>query len=103
MFSAGLGTDLKQIKSTGFASVIITFFGVALPMVLGFLTAFLFDYFTDISLINGIEGKAGEVNIISDLFYGAILTATSVSITVATLKELDKLNTRVGTAIISAA
>lgn len=30
MFSAGLGTDLKQIKSTGFASVIITFFGVAL-------------------------------------------------------------------------
>jgi len=38
-----------------------------------------------------------------DLFYGTILAATSVSITVATLKELGKLTTKVGTSIISAA
>ena len=37
------------------------------------------------------------------LFYGAILTATSVSVTVATLKELGKLNTKVGTSIVAAA
>lgn len=103
MFSAGLGTDLKQIKSTGVSAIVITAFGVILPMLLGFLVAFLFDMYTDIALVPGVEGVKGEVNILSDLFYGAILTATSVSITVATLKELGKTNTRVGTAIITAA
>ncbi len=103
MFSAGLGTELEQIKSTGVSAMIITALGVIVPMGLGFLVAFLFDYFTAISLVPGVEGVAGEVNIISDLFYGAVLTATSVSITVATLKELGKLNTNVGCAIISAA
>jgi len=103
MFSAGLGTDLKKIKATGTAAIIITTLGVVTPMLLGFGVAFAFDYFTDISLLASGEGAAGEVNIISDLFYGAILTATSVSITVATLKELGKLDTNVGTAIVSAA
>lgn len=103
MFSAGLGTDIKKIKATGAAAMIITTLGVVVPMFLGFGLAFAFDYFTDISLLSSGEGAAGEVNIISDLFYGAILTATSVSITVATLKELNKLDTNVGTAIVSAA
>lgn len=105
MFSAGLGTDLKQIKATGLASIIITTLGVIIPMGLGFLVAFLFDGLTDIALMPGEIGQAGfdSVNILSDLFYGAILTATSVSITVATLKELGKANSKVGTAIIAAA
>ena len=104
MFSAGMSTDLKQIKATGTSAMVITSLGVILPMLLGFLVAFLFDYFTDINLILGGDGGViGEVNLLSDFFYGAILTATSVSITVATLKELGKLNTPFGTAIISAA
>lgn len=104
MFSAGMGTNLKQIRATGKSAMVITTLGVVVPMILGFLAAFLFDYFTTIDLIGGGNaGVKGEVNILSDVFYGAILTATSVSITVATLKELGKLNTPVGTAIISAA
>lgn len=104
MFSAGMGTDLKQIKATGKSAMVITSMGVVFPMLLGFLIAFLFDKFTAIDLINGgSTGIIGEVNILSDLFYGAILTATSVSITVAALKELGKLNTPFGTAIVSAA
>jgi len=103
MFSAGLGTDVKKIKATGGAAMIITTLGVIVPMALGFGLALAFDYFTDITLLSSGEGAAGEVNIISDLFYGAILTATSVSITVATLKELGKLDTDAGTAIVSAA
>lgn len=104
MFSAGMGTDLKQIKATGVSAVVITAFGVVVPMLLGFFVAFLFDYFTTIDLIGGGAGGAiGEVNILSDVFYGAILTATSVSITVATLKELNKLNTPFGCAVVSAA
>lgn len=103
MFSAGLGTDLKKIKATGGAAMVITTLGVIFPMGLGFLVAFLFDYFTPIAFIDGTAGAVGEVNLLSDLFYGAILTATSVSITVATLKELGRLNSNVGTAIVAAA
>ncbi len=104
MFSAGMSTDLKQIKATGVAAIVITTLGVILPMLLGFLVAFCFDYFTAIDLIGGGDGGvAGEVNLLSDVFYGAILTATSVSITVATLKELGKLNSPFGTSIVSAA
>ncbi len=89
MFSAGLGTDLKRLKQTGVASVVITGMGVAVPMALGTLVAFLFR-----------EPGEGALNW---LFYGAILTATSVSVTVAVMKELGKLESKVGTAIIAAA
>ena len=102
MFSAGLGTDLKKLKQTGVASVVITVFGIFVPMLFGFLVAFLFDYFTPISLTNE-PGAIGEFNLLSDLFYGAILTATSVSVTVAVLKELGKLDSKVGTSIVAAA
>ncbi len=88
MFSTGLGTDLKQLKNTGGAAVVITVAGVAVPMLLGFLVAFLFG--------------AGE-NLLQNMFYGVILTATSVAITVETLKEMGKLNSKIGTAIVSAA
>ena len=88
MFSTGLGTDLKQLKSTGFSSVVITTFGVLVPMALGTLVAWAFG-----------EGDG----FLGHLFYGAILTATSVSVTVAALKELGKLNTKVGTSIVAAA
>ncbi len=88
MFSTGLGTDLKKLRQTGFASIVITSLGVIVPMGLGTLTAFLFFP------ANGA---------LSWLFYGAILTATSVSVTVAVLKELGKLDTKVGTSIVAAA
>ncbi len=88
MFSAGLGTDLKQLRSTGVASVVITGMGVAVPMLFGWLVS---------SLFFGFE------NVLSNLFYGAILTATSVSVTVAVLKELGKLESKVGTSIVAAA
>lgn len=95
MFSTGLGTELKQLKSAGKPSVIITIFGVVCPMALGFLASWLFLPKSCI--------LTPEHEILTHLFYGAILTATSVSVTVATLKELGKLNTKVGTSIVAAA
>ena len=93
MFSAGLGTDLKQVKNTGIKSIIITSAGVIVPMGLGFIVSVLFNGgFANIS-----------TNYLESLSYGCILTATSVSITVATLKELNKLNSPMGTCIVSAA
>ena len=92
MFSAGMETDLKQIKQTGVASLVITMLGVIVPMGLGFLAALLLG--TDLS---------NTKTLFQNLFYGVVLTATSVSVTVATLKELGKLNSKIGTAIMSAA
>lgn len=43
MFSAGTETNLKQIKESGKASVIITSFGVVVPLVLGYVVASLFN------------------------------------------------------------
>lgn len=95
MFSTGLGTDLKQLKAAGKPSIVITLFGVICPMALGTLVAWAFLP-TSSMLSSGNE-------LLTYLFYGTILTATSVSVTVATLKELGKLNTKIGTSIVAAA
>ncbi len=94
MFSAGIETDLKQFKQTGISSIVITLLGVIVPVGLGFVvtTAFLTGF-----------DNLSQSEILSNLFYGTILAATSVSITVASLKELGKLNSKIGSAIISAA
>lgn len=96
MFIAGLETDLKELKRCGKASFIIALIGVVVPLVGGFAVAALFN--------NG--GSAGGLNvkhILENIFIGIVLTATSVSITVETLKELGNLKTPSGTAILGAA
>ncbi len=94
MFSAGLETDIQQIKAVGVPAVIITMAGVITPMALGFVVACLFH--------GGFASMTHET-VLTCLFYGTILTATSVSVTVATLKELGKLTGKVGSTVISAA
>lgn len=92
MFSAGMETNLKQIKQTGVAALVITVLGVVVPMALGFVAALI------------LGGDLSDTKtLFRNLFYGVILTATSVSVTITTLKELGKLNTKIGTAIVSAA
>lgn len=100
MFSAGLGTNLNSIKSSGISAIVVTSLGVIVPMSLGFLVAGLFNGFSGtITLEDGLTVSKTW----SNLFYGVILTATSVSVTVATLKEMHRLNGKAGTIIISAA
>ena len=93
MFSAGLETDIKQIKSVGAPAMVITLAGVAVPMGLGFVVACLFN--------GGFN--SGYETMLDNLFYGVVLTATSVSVTVATLKELGKMNSKVGSTVLAAA
>ena len=72
MFSAGLDTDLNELKKY---------------------------LFSDLDLM-----KEATTNVLlQNIFIGVILTATSVSITVEALKEMGKLNTSAGTAILGAA
>lgn len=93
MFTAGLETDVKELRRAGKASLIIAFAGVLLPLGGGFLIAHVFNR-GDISSGN---------RLLQNVFIGVVLTATSVSITVETLRELGKLDTRVGSAILGAA
>jgi Kef-type K+ transport system membrane component KefB len=95
LFSSGLETDVKELKRSGAASTAIACAGVLVPVALGTFGALLFM---------GWPGKAANHSMIMNaLFVGCILAATSVGITVETLRELGKLNTRVGTTILSAA
>ena len=94
MFSAGLETDIGELKKCGKASFIIALIGVLVPLAGGLGVA---------SLFNKDQGALPTSTFLQNIFIGIILTATSVSITVETLKELGKLSTRAGNAIIGAA
>ncbi len=95
MFSAGLETNLKELKSTGPAAILMATSGVLLPLALGFAMSLPFG---NIGL-----GFGGSANIFRCVFIGTILTATSVAITVSVLKELGKIRSKLGTTIVSAA
>lgn len=93
MFSAGLETDLKDLLKTGPIALLIACAGVFVPLVGGTL------------LYMGFYGTSpwGSPEFYQAVFIGVIMTATSVSITVESLKELGKLKGKVGTTILSAA
>lgn len=93
MFSAGLETDLKDLIKTGPKALAIACSGVFIPFALGALLYFAFY---------GFEG-IGTASFYAAMSIGAIMTATSVSITVAALQELGKLKGTVGTTILSSA
>ncbi len=95
MFCAGLETDLKELKKTGGISALVACAGVAVPLVLGLCISLPF-------MGTGLVDDSFET-VVQGLFVGTILTATSVAITVSVLKELGKVNTRIGTILISAA
>lgn len=95
MFTAGLETDITELKKTGKASALIAVLGVILPLIVGFLVATVFNTET-------IPGSQVS-HVLQNVFIGVILTATSVSITVETLKEMGKLSTKAGNTILGAA
>lgn len=94
MFTAGMGTNLKDLKQTGKAGMLVALCGVLVPLGLGALLMFGF---------NRGEFAYNGSQLLQNLFMGTVLTATSVSITVETLKELGKLSTKVGNTILAAA
>ena len=93
MFSAGIETNIEDIKKTGFKAFLIALCGVFIPLGCGYLLYSAFYGFAPL----------GDEKFLSAIFIGVILTATSVSITAQTLKELGKIKTEVGTTIMSAA
>jgi len=86
MFIAGLETDVDEFKRTGKASTLVGFAGIIVPLLCGFLA-----------------GLALGLSTTQSWFLGLMLSATSVSISVQALKEMNKLKTREGATILGAA
>ena len=88
MFTAGMETNVDELKASGKAGFLVALCGVLVPLGMGAGLMFIFDK---------------DATLFSAVFVGAVLTATSVSITVETLKELGKMSTNVGNTILAAA
>ncbi|WP_223595486.1 cation:proton antiporter [Neobacillus bataviensis] len=86
MFIAGMETDLDEFKRSGKASSLVGINGIIVPLGIGYLAGYLMNMST-----------------IEALFLGLLLSATSVSISVQALKELNKMQSKEGTAILGAA
>lgn len=90
MFSAGLGTNLKELLKIGPVAFLVALAGVGVPLGAGTVVYLLFGFNYGNQLYEA-------------LVVGTILAATSVSITVQALKELGYLRSKVGNTILSAA
>lgn len=86
MFIAGLETDVKELQESSKSSSLIAIGGVVVPILL--VTGGTYFVTKDMT---------------SAMFMGVISTATSVSISVQTLRELGQLRTRQGIGILGAA
>lgn len=86
MFIAGLETDLEQMKRNWKSAFAVAVGGIILPFLGGYAVAEAFGLAFNYAL-----------------FMGVIFSATSVSISVQVLKDLNRLNSREGTTILGAA
>lgn len=86
MFFAGLETKIKDLTSNMKSALTVASFGVVLPLIGGYLVGIEF----------GMDPSHA-------LFLGIVLTATSVSISVQTFRELGQMNTRESATVLGAA
>ena len=93
MFDAGITTEMEEMKKNLVGSFVVALIGVIVPLFIGMIT-FATYFHMDMS---------DHTQMLESLFVGVILTATSVSITVQTLREMGKLSGKVGTTILGAA
>lgn len=93
MFSAGLETNLKDLVKTGPKAFLIACAGVFVPLVGGAIFYMCFYGFAAV----------GTQEFFKAVFIGTIMTATSVGITVESLREMGYLKGKIGTTILNAA
>ena len=86
LFMAGMETDLKQMRRQAKDALLTATGGVIVPFVLSVIFLPLVHY-----------------SFTQSIFMGTVLTATSVSITVQVLAEMNKLRSKEGVTILGAA
>ncbi|WHA08573.1 monovalent cation:proton antiporter-2 (CPA2) family protein [Enterococcus montenegrensis] len=85
MFLAGIESDLSLLKKYFKPGMYVAILGILLPVILGTAGGTLF-----------------HISLSQSFFLGLILAATSVSISVEVLKELNVINTKEGSTILGA-
>lgn len=88
LFQVGLESNVGQMLSVGFSSVLVATFGVVTPFFLGWGVS---SYFMP------------EASVYIHIFVGATLTATSVGITARVLQDMQKITTKEARIILGAA
>jgi len=88
LFIAGLETDVRAFIRNGVTGGLVAVGGVVLPLLFGYVAAMYF--FPDIGTVGW-------------LFVGAVLTATSIGITVRILMDMGRFNSRESIIILVAA
>ena len=87
LFEIGLDTDIRRLRAAGTQSIIVALFGAAVPFIASaFVAYYLFG-----------------LNLVTSLFIGGTLTATSIGITMRVLKDLQKEHSNVAQVVIGAA
>lgn len=86
MFIAGLETNLEQLRRQWKPAFAVAVGGIILPFIAGSAVAGMFGWGMNYTL-----------------FMGVLFSATSVSISVQVLKEMNRLDSREGTTILGAA
>ena len=87
LFEIGLDTDVQRLKDAGAKSTVVALLGVVFPFAGGaLLSLYLFD-----------------LPLVTALFIGGTLTATSIGITMRVLKDLQREHTSVAQIVIGAA
>ena len=88
LFEVGLESDLRQMIEVGWSSLLVALLGVVAPFLLGWGVS---AYFIP------------QEPVLTHIFIGATLCATSVGITARVFKDLGKLGTREARIILGAA
>lgn len=86
MFFAGVETNLKDLTSSMKSALTVAVFGVILPFIGGYIVGINF----------GMDATHA-------IFLGIVLTATSVSISVQTFRELNYMHTKESATVLGAA
>lgn len=86
LFLSGLETEFQDIKNAGKGGIITSLLDVCVAFIFGYLVG----HFLNLPLLQSLA-------------VGAILTATSVGVSVRTLMDLGKLHTKVGAFILTIA
>jgi Kef-type K+ transport system membrane component KefB len=87
LFNVGLEADVHKLKQVGISALFVATVGAFVPMMLGAIISY---YFLKLPLL-------------TSLFIGGTLTATSIGITVKVLEELGKMKERFAQIVLGAA
>ncbi len=87
LFEVGLETNIKRLIHSSRKSVVIALFGFTFPFILGFTVAY----------------NIFSLSLLTSLFVGGTITATSIGITVRVLTDLKLEQSRIGQIVLGAA